>query len=363
MINRNKLIKPLISFVFFTLSIELSFMAHAENFTQETHLAEKLTGEIEDFWQTGVFSSFQGVDNKRVNFAAFINNEQAPCLVIAPGRSESYLKYKELIFDLAKQPANIFIIDHRGQGLSERLLTNPHKGYVRDFDDYADDLQYFIDNTVKTMCPAQDKPLLLAHSMGGAIAIRLMQKSPDTIKAALLSSPMIAINNGGLPIWLARSLIHSGEFINSLISKQSWYFIAQGDYQPSDFDNNQLMQSAIRFKAANDLYREQPELRLGGVTTHWLQQAITAEEKIFTELENITAPIMVIQASADTVVDLQAQSDFCDKLFQQNKNQCAQGKPINIKGAKHELFFEKDEFRNQALTIVSQWLEQYHPQG
>ncbi len=343
--------------IIFSLSAISSFMAMANDFSQESHLNNSLNNEIALFWQSGKFSSFQGVDDKRVNYAAFIKNEKAPCLVISPGRSEGYLKYQEMAFDLYKQPFNLFIIDHRGQGLSERLLDNPHKGYVKHFDDYADDLHFFINTEINNYCSPSSKPLLLSHSMGGAIAIRMMQKYPHTIKAALLSSPMIAINKGGLPDWLAKTLINSGQFFNNIFSDQAWYFVGQGDYQANTFEDNTLMQSAIRYENFINLYKQEPKLQLGGVTFNWLKQAIATHSRIFEQLDKITTPVTILQAGDDTVVDNQAQNHFCSALNKLNPDFCQNGQPIIIADAKHELFFEKDLYRNQALAAIVNWLK------
>ena len=84
----------------------------------------------------------------RINYATFIHNEVQESIVLVTGRTESYLKYQELAFDLYHQGYNVYIIDHRGQGLSQRLLKDNHKGYVKIFDDYAHDLKQFIDEVV-----------------------------------------------------------------------------------------------------------------------------------------------------------------------------------------------------------------------
>ncbi|GLX78168.1 lysophospholipase L2 [Thalassotalea insulae] len=333
-----------------------SFMTHSTAYTQEQQLPEKLAQEIARFWQGGLFSSFQTKDNVRINYAAFITDPDAQCLVISPGRVEGYLKYQELIYDLSQHNINIFIIDHRGQGLSQRLLNNPHKGHVEQFDDYTDDLYQFINQIVTISCSKKSRPLLLAHSMGSAIAIRTMQKYPDTIKSALLSSPMIAINSGGLPLWLAKIVIGTGNFFNSLFNQQAWYFFGQGDYQARQFSDNQLMHSKIRYQTFIELYQKHPQLQLGGVTFNWLQQAIKVNQAIFTDLKQLNTPITILQASADTIVDNQAQNKFCQQLQQIDTQLCQQ--PKVIENAYHELFFEKDSYRNQVMTEVSNWLAQ-----
>lgn len=329
------------------------------NFTQEDQLTDKLNSEINTFWQKGVFSSFEGVDDKRIEYAAFIHDEMAQCLVISPGRSESYLKYQELLYDLSQQHINVFIIDHRGQGLSERLLTNPEKGYVAHFDDYAEDLYTFINAIIPTLCKPKSTPLLLAHSMGGAIAIRLMQLYPNCVQSALLSSPMIAINTGALPIWIAKTLVHVGHYINQIMSDQAWYFLGQSNAKNKCFEDNELMHSRARYHVFTTLYHDKPELKLGGVTFGWLKQAIQTSNKIFEDLDKIESPLFILQAAKDTIVDNSVQNKFCLELANSNDFVTQNHKPITIDGAYHELFFESDQYRNQALDTVINWIKTF----
>jgi lysophospholipase len=336
-------------------------------FTSESQLAHKYTNEIADFWLTGEFAQFNGVNDTRINFATFIhkpatNKAEHKCLVISSGRSEGYLKYKELSFDLFNLGFNVFLIDHRGQGLSERALENPNKGYVKSFQYYVDDLAYFIDNIVSPHCSDNNeiqKPFLLAHSMGGAIAARYLQDNPDKIEAAVLSSPMLGFNGGGIPDAVAKPIIHITAQLNQWFGNEPWYFLGHSDFTASNFSDNLLTHSSLRFQLFNQVYQDTPVMQLGGVTIKWLTEAIAALETIFNNVSQLTTPTLVIQAGADKIVSNQAQDDFCQRLHQSHPHSCPTGKPFVVKGASHELFFEQDIYRQQALTEVLNWFEKY----
>lgn len=356
----------------------VGFMTKAnENiFTTESQLANRYHGEIADFWQTGEFAHFNGVHNTRINYAAFNhkaennqsnnqsnNNTAHKCLIISSGRSEGYLKYKELSFDLFNLGFNVFLIDHRGQGLSERTLANVHKGHVENFQYYVDDLAYFIDNIVKPHCADNDqgdKPYLLAHSMGSAIAVRYLQDYGDNIQAAVLSSPMLGFNGGGIPNAIAKTLIKAIDQVNQWLDESPWYLLGHKNYAPYRFADNLLTHCELRFQQFSQLYQDTPAIQLGGVTVKWLTESITALETIFANIEKITTPTLVIQASADKIVSNQAQNDFCQQLHRSHPQSCPNGKPLTIKGAAHELFFESDVYRQQALTAAIEWFEK-HP--
>src|SRR6476646_5726833 len=59
------------------------------------------------------------------------------------GRAEFIEKYFETVRDLRARGFAVATIDWRGQGLSDRVLSNPRKGYVGSFSEYDLDLESF----------------------------------------------------------------------------------------------------------------------------------------------------------------------------------------------------------------------------
>lgn len=335
-------------------------------FTQEQHLKHGLPKHITNFWRSGKFSSFSGVDSVKIQYAQFLHQTSIdekekkpsrPTIVIVPGRSESYLKYQELIFDLYKNGYNIFIIDHRGQGLSQRLLDNKDKGYVNKFHDYVEDLAFFINNIVAKL--SFEQPHLLAHSMGGTITLRYLQSYSDTIKSAVISSPMIGFNTGLLPFHLATLLLNAQSLLNRVFSTAPWYFIGQTNYEATAFNDNKLSHSAHRYQVFLELYNSNKDIQLGGVTVHWLKESTKAQKKIFSHIDNIKVPLLLLQAGHDTVVCNQAQNTLHQKLKSLPNNSSANYQAIKIEGSYHELFFEQDAIRDQAIKSTLDWFKEY----
>ncbi|MFD2165546.1 alpha/beta fold hydrolase [Thalassotalea euphylliae] len=331
--------------------------ANPLSLTTEEQLESRYNNEIRAFWQQGQFSSFTGVDDVKIRYAQFSQANNPQCLVIVPGRSEGYLKYQELAYDISRLGFDIYIIDHRGQGLSERMLANKHKGYVNHFDDYSEDLNTFVNDVVSKDC--KKDVFLLAHSMGGAISARYLQLYPGKIKAAVLASPMIAINSGGIPTWLASAIINTGDGLATLFGQDSWYFLGQGEFEQTPFEENQLMQSKARYKIFTDLYQQQTDLQLGGVTYRWLNEALAVNENLFADINKLNTPVQVLQAGDDTVVDNQAQFDFCAALNQSHEASCPGGKPFVVAEARHEIFFETDALRQQGIEEVMRWFTEH----
>jgi len=334
-------------------------LSNCSLFNSEVSSENILHDKLNNFWQKGLFNSFLGIDEVSIHYAQFMQDEAGlPTIVIVPGRCESYLKYQELIFDLYRQSYNIFIIDHRGQGLSGRLLPNLHKGYVNKFQDYVDDLQYFIEKIVTPHISNQ--PYLLAHSMGGAIATRFMQDYPDAIKAAVISSPMLGFNAGFLPQNIAKVLVATKLFLNNITRNNPWYFLGQKNYSATRFADNKLTHSPSRYQDFVELYKNNKTIQLGGVTSHWLAQSIIAQKEIFAKLPQLKTPILLLQAGGDIVVCQQAQNDFCQQLHVIHPQSCPNGLPNRIDDAFHELFFEIDDYRDDAIAQSLTWFQQHN---
>ncbi|MGB0936692.1 MAG: alpha/beta fold hydrolase [Colwellia sp.] len=331
-----------------------------QSYSSENQLEQNTLSKFEPFWAKGHFSSFQGIKNIRINYATFRHNtdEQSNnCLIIVPGRGESYIKYQEFAYDIYNEGYDLFIIDHRGQGLSERSLENTHKGYVEKFQYYVEDLSAFVNDIVLPSC--QEKPFMLAHSMGGAIATTYLQQNPNIVKAAVLAAPMLAIPSHGLPYFLAKIIVSIGQFLEQLFTDTSWYFLGQENFKQDTFEENQLMHSKARYKKFSELYINNPTVQLGGVTFQWVYESLNAIEDIFSNAHQLKTPVIVLQGSEDTIVDISGQDRFCNALNQVNAKVCPNAVPITFEGAYHELFFEKDNIRNKAISTSLAWFDSH----
>jgi lysophospholipase len=315
----------------------------------ETVLATDYQAEIRAFWQQQVKTgSMTTPDGVTLAYAYVIPPQARSALLLVQGRTEAYLKYQELYFDLAAQGVAVFSLDHRGQGLSPRELEDPHKGHISDFALYSQDQQQFIAEVVKTQTQL---PLnLLAHSMGGAVAVQLLAQQPTLIRRAVLTSPMIAPN---------ATVAFSEQDGCYLAAAFDWScpdcyagFVAQPYPQDQSFADNILTSSKARYQLFRDLYKQQPQLQLGGPTWSWLTQACDVAEQMPQLAHQIKTPVLMLQSGAEQAVSNSAQQQFCQELGPQ----CAGGKVETFAGAKHELLFEADNIRDQALQKIMAFL-------
>lgn len=256
-------------------------------------------------------------------------------VVLLGGRKEFIEKYFETTEELKQRCFDVYSIDWRGQGLSTRMLPDRHKGFVKDFNDYSRDLNYFIHNIVK---PVAVSPLIiLAHSMGGHIALRFIHDHPQLVDKTVLASPMIDINIPFIPRRLVRS-------VSRLAAKNGFghlYSISSKGYSVlrNKFEGNPITSDYKRFMVEHKAIESNPDLALGGVTYGWLAAAFDSIDLLFSDgyAESITSEILIAGAGRDRIVSESAQKKICSRI-----GRC---RFVSIPGSYHEILMENDRIR------------------
>ncbi len=257
-------------------------------------------------------------------------------VLLLNGRSEFMEKYAETIGELNQRGFDVYSFDWRGQGLSTRMLANRHKGFIQNYTVYLNDLEMFFTKIVQ---PMAIRPfVILAHSMGGHIALRFIHNHPDIQGKAILVSPMIDLFRSSLSRrfirFITRVAVNSGS-ANS-------YIIGSGDYllNRKKFKGNRLTSDPERFMIDKKAIEKNPDLALGGVTYGWLSATFESIDILNAPgyADGIEMPILILSAGADKVVSIEAQKTICDSL-----KDCS---VIEIPGARHEILMETDAVRS-----------------
>ena len=314
--------------------------------TQESEFLQKMQSEVAQLWSTRSDGFYRSADKTKIYWCSLTNKNHDKAIVMVNGRIESVWKYQELFFDLYQLGYDIYSFDHRGQGSSQRLIENPEMGHVGEFDDYINDLAsliklFALDN--------YQQRFLLGHSMGGAIATRYLQTHPENpFQAMALTAPMFGVH---IP-WQLRPIAIPLTQIMTATSVQPKYAPGFSGYYPRPFETNPLTHSKVRYQWFRELYEDKPELKLGGPSTRWVWQGLMAAKQCLQLTRQVKIPTLVVQAELDSIVDNKAQTRFVTKLAKTNPD--TQLEVIN--GARHELMFESDEYRNQVLTTILDFL-------
>ncbi|WP_342754446.1 lysophospholipase L2 [Pantoea sp. MBD-2R] len=313
--------------------------------TREKAFAAFATGPLLDFWQRREEGEFAGVENVTIRYVRFISAQHDRVILLCPGRIESYVKYPELAYDLFHCGYDVIIIDHRGQGRSERLLQDSHRGHVELFEHYVDDLETLYLKEI--LSRHYRHRYALAHSMGGAILTLMLARQPKAFDAVALAAPMFGIFLP-MPMWMTNCILNWAEKRPTL---RDGYAIGTGRWQPRSFGINQLTHSRERYRRNLRFYADDPGLRVGGPTYHWVREGILAGQDILSKAKEIVTPLLLLQAGADKVVDNRAHDLFCQAMSAAGHH-CEGGKPYVIAGARHEILFEKDSMRAEALDAI-----------
>ncbi len=318
--------------------------------TAETSLTERWRTELLPLWQNFVHGHLHSHDQTRLNYSYYLAASTAQAVVFSSGRVEMAVKYIELMQQFISAGYSVFILDHRGQGMSARFTTDPHLGYVTDFQHYVTDFQQFMTEIVKPF--GHQQHLLLAHSMGAAIACRYLQQYRHPFAAAIFGSPMFGINTGRVPATLANRLVTGFDWLRTQLGQTNQtYFPGQTTYLAKPFAGNPLTQSQAHYQWLQQLYQQYPDSQLGGVSWAWLIQAIVATAHIQRDAATFTLPVLLLQAEADTIVSNRAQNRWFNQL-----PALLYKRKILIAGARHEIWMEQDSIRQQALAAVNAFL-------
>jgi len=331
---------PILSFLTLLL-LAVGSIPQASAIPEEDHYQERFISDVLPFLNHGTRFSFKSDDNRYdLSAVKFIHPSPEPVkgtILVLPGRSEPWLKYGEVFFDLYHSGYNLYSYDHRGQGWSPHLSPINHEiGHITRFDDYVDDLNVFVDNYFEP--ETSGKRYLLGHSMGGAIGAEYLSQNDGIFGAAVLSAPMLQINTKPYPEAIAEALAA----VITGVGQGAHYAPGQGDYDyaHSPFASNIVTRSPNRFWMANKICELNPETVIGGPSSQWVFEGIKATHRIRKEMRNINTPFLLFQAMSDQIVKLKGQTIGCAST-----PTC---KLIQFKDSQHEILNERDSIRDVA---------------
>ncbi len=254
------------------------------------------------------------------------------------GRTEYMEKYAEVVEELNERGFAVTSLDWRGQGLSERMLTDSQKGHVACFEDYLDDLDQLM--TIVQRHGAPSPIIVLGHSMGGHMALRFIERHPEQFDRVILTSPMIDIQ---LPGFLPRAWLRWLAHTAAQRGLQGAYVLGAGGVGARDqrFEGNPLTSDRARFERNVQMIRRTPQLAVGGVTYGWLDAAMRSIDRVTAPAfaRSLRVPVLMVTAAREQIVCLRAQAQFC--------RQAPDCRHVSIAGARHELLVETDDRRAQ----------------
>jgi lysophospholipase len=283
---------------------------------------------------SGTIKTPDGIELRFARWAPPAGRKGTVC--VFTGRSESIEKYFETVRDLRDRGFAVAMIDWRGQGHSARQLRDPRKGYVRRFSDFEIDVAAFVEQIVLPDCPPPY--YALAHSMGGAVMLRVARSGKRWFDRIVLSAPMIDLP--GLATKLPTRIL-----VRALrLAGMGGNYVPGGNDKLTgigSFEGNPLTTDPVRYARNAAIIEEETSLGLASPTVAWADESFKAMMgfRAIDYPSKIRQPILMLAASADTVVSTAAIEEFAYHL--------PAGSHLVIAGARHEILQEQDRYRAQ----------------
>ncbi len=260
-------------------------------------------------------------------------------VLLFPGRTEYIEKYAVTALDLAKCGYDTLVIDWRGQGLADRLLENPLVGHVQNYTDYQLDVAAMIEAAEKLDLP---RPYhLLAHSMGGCIALRALYEGLP-VQTATFSAPMWGIGMKAYmrPFawsisWVGR-LLGLGNKIAPGTTTQSYVLV-------EPFETNMLTTDRAMYQRMIDQTRAHPEFGLAGPSLHWLYTSL-CETRTLSKRAAPKIACLTFMGSDEEIVDI--------PRIKSRMARWPGSRFEIIEGGKHELLMDTPQTRARVLELI-----------
>ena len=285
-----------------------------------------------------------------IHYKTYLQDKAKYCMIILPGRSESAEKYGELVYDLKNSAVgsnlNFFVLDHRGQGSSDRMTDKLDMGYVDQFENYVSDLDYFLKNIVsQTFC---QKKLMFAHSMGAGIGLSWVTGHGKYFDGLMISSPMLKIQTKPYSYAVAKSIVTA----MMAIGKGDSFAIGQKPFNSNDdFDGNKFTTSKARFKMTMDLFEEYPKTKLGGVSNRWIYEVMKGTRKLRSNYSKIKIPMHLYRAGTELYSEPEEMQKLCAEALQ-----CQE---MLLSTSKHEVVNDSDENRDQVIQDIISFVDHF----
>ncbi|MCS6848967.1 MAG: alpha/beta hydrolase [Anaerolineae bacterium] len=204
--------------------------------------------------------------------------------VLAHGIFEHSGRYHHVAERFTRRGYRVWALDHYGHGRS----AGP-RGYIQHLNHFIDDLRLVVELATQE---TGHKPVLLGHSMGGAISALYAVRYQETLRALVLSSPALRIHAPGFVIAI-------GRIVSNIIPAAP---IPSGLSQPATHN------------AAWEAWKARDELQHSRLTVRTARFIVDAGEEARAKAHMLRIPVLLLVAGDDTYVDKRGAHEFFANL-------------------------------------------------
>jgi lysophospholipase len=263
-------------------------------------------------------------------------------LMFAGGRGDFVEKYLEALTVWHRGGWNVASFDWRGQGKSKGDIV---AGHLSSFDILLDDFAALIEDWIVATPPPH---VILGHSMGGHMLLRLLIERRPPISAAVLVAPMIAVNSAPMRPWQA-SLVASAAALLGFGRRPLWR--APLARAPAGSKRQKVLTRCIdRYEDEKYWWEQDGDFAPAAPTFGWLRAGIRSARK-FTKrnLGKVDLPVLLIGAERDRLVSAEAIRSAAAALPRAELQM--------YDGCAHEILRERDETRLAAMARIHAFLD------
>lgn len=242
---------------------------------------------------------------------------------IAHGLAEHGGRYINVVKQLVPIGYAVYALDQYGHGRSDGPRV-----YINEFEDYIKPLKTFLDMVY--VWQPEKKVFLLGHSMGGLIATYFLLDHQDEFAGAVISAPLTK-----KPDQISAFMETVVKILAKLLPKARLVGIDSGGISR---DPNEVA-----------AYVNDPLVYTGNSTTRLGAESLKAMGRISEQRENITLPVLVMQGTEDSLVDIRGAQELYEAVGSADKT------IKHYDGYFHEIFNDLD--KEVPLGDLQDWLE------
>jgi lysophospholipase len=210
--------------------------------------------------------------------------EAKAVIVIVHGASEHHRRYGWLIEMWRSSGYHVIMGDLPGQGLT----TRSDRGHIDSFNQYISEVKDWIRTAYQFELPV----FVIGHSMGGLIAIRLLQEERLNLAGVILSSPCVG-------------LIHTPSKVLDLMSHGINIIFPSLRIESGLTVEMATRNIAVREIDANDT------LYVTKMSVRWYRELVSAMKMAFGQITKMQdVPMLVMQAGEDKIVNKQSVKEW-----------------------------------------------------
>jgi lysophospholipase len=267
-------------------------------------------------------------------------------LLFQSGRGDFVEKYIEALAHWHGQGWGVTGFDWRGQGGSARSGPGPDSSVANGFDTMVEDAAAYVARWLAETSPPH---VLIGHSMGGHLLLRLLAERRVAVEAVVLASPMLGLAHAPLSTRMAR-LVAGMACGLGFGERPLWG-------HPAPLARQANLTGCVDRYADEGWWRStRPEFALGPPSWRWLKAALASIVRLDAPgvLERVTTPVLLLGTDRDRLVSASAIRRAARRL--------PNARLVMLDGA-HELLREADAVRARAFAAIDTFLDEQAPAG